>query len=311
MARRIPLALALLLALSLWALPASAQSPPEGTLAIAGADYVGGNGDGAPDPGETLRVTVTLANQGGDLARDIRATMRSGTEGVRVVSATASWPDIAPGDSAQSGDPFVIEIAPSVPRTGECTGMQPIMVAPEGSPGGADPAGGGGSEPGSDGTAEPGSTGGSSGEGTVVEPAPTETAPPDPAGTPKEAPPPGETTTVAPEPGAPDQGGGSGDMPAEFELPLDITVGGAPAGTQYLSTMVMCAYAMQGAPDQAGGGPEPRPMGPGSTPAPNARGPLAAQETSAKSGGGSPALPIAAAFLVVVGALLVRYRFSK
>jgi hypothetical protein len=60
-----------------------------------------GNGDGVADPGETVRLVVTLENVGDESASDANARLFSSDESVTVHDDTAAWPGIAPGESAE------------------------------------------------------------------------------------------------------------------------------------------------------------------------------------------------------------------
>ena len=75
-------------------------------------DTIGGDGDGVPCPGETLLLTIELANNGGGDALDLELKLVSGDSAVVVLDSTAAFPDIAPGEpESNDGDPFVITIA--------------------------------------------------------------------------------------------------------------------------------------------------------------------------------------------------------
>jgi hypothetical protein len=75
-------------------------------------DSVGGNGDGAPCPGETLRLVVELANLGNCPAEDIELTLACSDSAIAVLEGTTSLPDIAAGESARNDtDPFVLWVA--------------------------------------------------------------------------------------------------------------------------------------------------------------------------------------------------------
>ena len=71
----------------------------------------GEDGDGIPDPGESLWLLVELRNDGPVTATGLDLTL-SGTEpGVTITDAGASLDDMAPGLAAQNvGDPFALEI---------------------------------------------------------------------------------------------------------------------------------------------------------------------------------------------------------
>ncbi len=74
-------------------------------------DSLGGDGDGVPDPGETLSVVVGLSNDGPVAATGISLTLTGGTPGIRITDTAALLDDIQPGSAAQNSDaPFTVEI---------------------------------------------------------------------------------------------------------------------------------------------------------------------------------------------------------
>jgi hypothetical protein len=74
-------------------------------------DTVGGNGDGVPCPGETLLLTIELANIGGGEAVDLDLELVSGDSAVVVLDSLAAFADVAPGESERNdADPFVISV---------------------------------------------------------------------------------------------------------------------------------------------------------------------------------------------------------
>ncbi len=83
-------------------------------LTIAGVeldDTQGGDGDGVPCPGETLLLTIELANSGGSEALDLNLHLVSADSAVVVLDSLAAFADIAPGESGSNdGDPFVISV---------------------------------------------------------------------------------------------------------------------------------------------------------------------------------------------------------
>ena len=80
------------------------------------ADDVLGNGDGVVDPGEGVRLSVTVGNLGTDGATGITGFLSTSEPGVTIVDDAASWPDLDPGASAPSDAPgFAFGVAPSVP----------------------------------------------------------------------------------------------------------------------------------------------------------------------------------------------------
>ncbi len=63
-----------------------------------------GNGNGVADPGETVRLVVTLRNDGDETATGIEGKLSSAEASVTVHDDLVTWPDLAPGEEA-AGDP--------------------------------------------------------------------------------------------------------------------------------------------------------------------------------------------------------------
>jgi leucyl aminopeptidase len=61
-----------------------------------------GSGDGIVDPGESVLLPITLHNDGNAGLSDITGTLSSSTAGITIIDPAASWPDIAPGATAES-----------------------------------------------------------------------------------------------------------------------------------------------------------------------------------------------------------------
>jgi leucyl aminopeptidase len=77
----------------------------------------GGPGDqnGILEPGETVRMAVTLENTGNAGLTGITGALTTTTSGVTVTDAAGSWPDLLPGGSADTGaDPFEFAIDPAL-----------------------------------------------------------------------------------------------------------------------------------------------------------------------------------------------------
>lgn len=185
------------------------------------ARYEGGDGDDVPEPGERLRVTVVLRNDGADLATDVVGTLRIDHPDVRVIEGEARWPEIATQSSEASISTFVIEISADAERAEPC---QPFA---RGEPVSSDDGGG------------------ASGSGGAVKIAPAPGAEPVEE-EPVEGPPPDEPVE---EPGGePEQ-----DMPVPFEGQIEVRASGTTQ-TAYIGTMIACALY-----DAARGEPEPAP----------------------------------------------------
>jgi hypothetical protein len=71
-----------------------------------------GNGDGQLNPGETIDVPVRLWNAGTtQTATTISAVLTSANPNVTIIGGNASYPDLAPGDSALGSAPFRIHVS--------------------------------------------------------------------------------------------------------------------------------------------------------------------------------------------------------
>lgn len=67
-------------------------------------DSAGGNGDGLAQIGETVELTIDLANQSGTTAGDVSVVLTSGEEMLSVVDGTAAVPDIPAGGTRSNSD---------------------------------------------------------------------------------------------------------------------------------------------------------------------------------------------------------------
>ncbi len=76
-----------------------------------------GNGNGRPDPGETVGLIITYFNSDGwQNATNVSATVTCGDPEVEIVKGTAGFPDIPAGTGANcANDSFVIRIPPGNP----------------------------------------------------------------------------------------------------------------------------------------------------------------------------------------------------
>jgi len=87
-------------------------------LALTGAqvnDSNAGNGNGFPDPGETIRETIVWTNSGGATATNITATLVTAAAGVSLLQSTSAYPDIPVLSSASNATPFSYRLSKSVP----------------------------------------------------------------------------------------------------------------------------------------------------------------------------------------------------
>ncbi|MEW6730891.1 MAG: hypothetical protein AB1489_06115, partial [Acidobacteriota bacterium] len=73
-----------------------------------------GNGNGAPDPGETVNLTINLLNSGTSMASGISSTLTTTTPGVTISPNTSAYPDIPSGGNANNATPFGVSVASSV-----------------------------------------------------------------------------------------------------------------------------------------------------------------------------------------------------
>ncbi|MBU1984898.1 carboxypeptidase regulatory-like domain-containing protein [bacterium] len=74
-----------------------------------------GNGDGILNPGETIDLSTYIGNFGQtDTARQLSGVLTTTLPRVTVVTGTAVFPDIAPGDSALGNSPFRFLSAPTI-----------------------------------------------------------------------------------------------------------------------------------------------------------------------------------------------------
>ncbi|MCA9729125.1 MAG: T9SS type A sorting domain-containing protein, partial [Candidatus Eisenbacteria bacterium] len=69
-----------------------------------------GNGDGIPNPGETIALRVGLRNQGPDMIAAAAATLEA-LWGAEVIGAQTSYPGVQAGDRTDPESPFLIRIA--------------------------------------------------------------------------------------------------------------------------------------------------------------------------------------------------------
>jgi hypothetical protein len=88
----------------------------EGTSIIADRGSPYGNANSAPETGEQgIRLTEGLVNDGAAPATQVTASILSGTPGVVVNTASAAYPDIAPGAAQNNLAPFEFSISSDVP----------------------------------------------------------------------------------------------------------------------------------------------------------------------------------------------------
>lgn len=78
-----------------------------------------GNGNGQADAGETLELSLTLANNGLEAARGVTATLGCTSPYVTVHTAQAAYGDIAAGGTATPQARYVVQIDPDMPETAQ------------------------------------------------------------------------------------------------------------------------------------------------------------------------------------------------
>ena len=74
-----------------------------------------GNGNGSPEPGETVQLTVVLTNNGAAPSTGIGAVLSTSTAGVSVTQNASAYPDIAAGASAPNTTAYQVALSPSLP----------------------------------------------------------------------------------------------------------------------------------------------------------------------------------------------------
>ena len=93
------------------------------SLRIGGVTFTETGGNGNIDPGDQVRLKITLTNYvtnplSSALVRSIFATLATSTPGVAITQAGSAYPDVAPGGSAVNGSDFILQIpATFVPGT--------------------------------------------------------------------------------------------------------------------------------------------------------------------------------------------------
>ncbi len=75
----------------------------------------GAGGNGLADPGDTLKVTVTLKNIGLGNASNLYALLSTTDPYITIISDSSDFDDLGPGDSASSATPYRVEIDPDCP----------------------------------------------------------------------------------------------------------------------------------------------------------------------------------------------------
>jgi hypothetical protein len=278
------------------AVPVACPGP---RLWLENMEFEGGDGDGVPEPGETLRMFATLRNDGRDPATAVRARITVRGEGISATGTDLAWKDIAPGSAQRSLTAALVTVAKDAPRQDQCEGLPRGEPVPDKAGSGSLPpdsavssdgtvsppssgSGDGQTVPGSTGSGEPGSTG--SGGTVIADPAPgTDTIEPLPA--PDEPGTNGREPAPAPIAPAPNPEPAQ-DLPARIDAQLDVRAADYTTSLEH-STAIFCALREGDAIDDLG-----RPV-------------LAAKGESGTASGGV-AFPLALAVLVSMAAVGTR-----
>ncbi len=272
---------------------------PGPRLFIESFVFTGGDGDGVPEPGEKLTVTVTLRNEGRDPARDIAATLQIAEKDFTIVAGSSRWPDIASRASAANLTPFVVQVADGAKVQSECQGggFGTGTIVADDQPVSSEPNTGSGTT----GQEQPATTASDlplDGGTVTAEPA-TKVAPPPPGAEPGGKPGTEPGTEPRTEPGVEP---GPEDYGVAFSAILSLTKADGEVALDF-SNRVVCALADAeknlGAPDAV-----------------NANAPAATEDQagirdSSRTGsrGAAPStLPIAAVALTALAALSLRFR---
>ena len=247
------------------ALPASCPGP---RLALADVLFDGGDGDDVAEPGETLRISFELVNNGKDTAKDVRASVTVSGDGLKATATDLEWPDIEPGGAARNTTPMILTIADDAQRQKACDPIpQPLpvqedpaiiiddralppdrAVSSDGTDASDDPVASDGNTataPGSE-PADGGGTSGSPGTGTtteeppntIVEPQPAQVEPSSGTGSTE----PGgaggtEPGVIEPDPVPPDQKGEPVPLPEPIEPAPEPDPKDQPVAIQLLLTI--------------------------------------------------------------------------
>ena len=72
------------------------------TAPVSILDSAGGDGDGYPEAGETFMMAVPLRNEGNDVASSVSGTITTTDSYIILIDSSATWPNIAIGDTQQT-----------------------------------------------------------------------------------------------------------------------------------------------------------------------------------------------------------------
>ncbi|MBU1651135.1 M28 family peptidase, partial [bacterium] len=79
-------------------------------------DEISGNGNHAPDPGETISIDVTLINVGSEPATGISATLSTTDPYLTITQNSATYPDLAPQATGTGSQAYILDISSSCPQ---------------------------------------------------------------------------------------------------------------------------------------------------------------------------------------------------
>ncbi len=97
-------------------LVAMAAEPNLDFYSVALDDTAGGNGNGIPEPGETVDLTVTLENIGIGTATGVSATLSESDSYISVTQNSSGYPSIPQSGTGASISDYTIDISPSTPE---------------------------------------------------------------------------------------------------------------------------------------------------------------------------------------------------
>jgi subtilisin-like proprotein convertase family protein len=83
-----------------------------------------GDGDGFPEPGETLAVTTTVQNTTGSPIASVSGSMTA-NNGAQVTGGTSNWPTVAAGQNATNDPPFTVKL----PEAQACESKPALTVS--------------------------------------------------------------------------------------------------------------------------------------------------------------------------------------
>jgi len=79
-------------------------------------DDIGGNNNGAPDPGETISILVYLINVGTQTATNISAILSTTNQYLTITQNSATYPDLNPMQTGVGSQPYMLNISSSCPQ---------------------------------------------------------------------------------------------------------------------------------------------------------------------------------------------------